>query len=543
MTLSYTLHLRLAVPDFLSEPWHQEFAQAMDSIDQAIFNALIAANTSIWLNSHAYTVGQIVIDPQTGILYTVAIAHTTDPAGTFAVYLAAHPTFYSSFSLALASQAEAEAGIENTKYMSALRVAQAIAFQSPIPGIASLGQALAGTDNITMMTPLRTAQAISARLSSFPQGRMTLASGNPVMSATVATTAIIYYASSIGQSCPLYNGTTFDTVDLWDELLGSTTDTAKNPAAMGVSKVNDWFVWTEPTVVTISIAAPAVVSFASHAIQVGHPFQFTTDGSLPTGITPDTTYYVIAAGLAANTFEFSATKGGGAVNTSGSQSGTQTLTTRRFTRGPDWTNDTTRSAGTAIQRVKGIYLNSIALTNGPAALRGTWVGTTRSNASSQLEWTYGVAGAPGTAGFFSLWNTYNRKRFSTTVADTTATWTYGTATWRSAQSNASMRVTFVRGLNEDAISATYIIQALNSASGGACAGIGLDTTATPIGIYGYAAPTLSAGGLANATYEGFGLLGAHFVQAIEASADGSVVTYFSHPSAFIQMGMKVSIEA
>jgi hypothetical protein len=55
----------------------------------------------------------------------------------------------------------------------------------------------------------------------------------------------------------------------------------------------------------------------------GHPFSagsavkaFAIPGltsSLPTGISPDTTYYVIASGLTADTFELSATMGGSAI--------------------------------------------------------------------------------------------------------------------------------------------------------------------------------------------------------------------------------------
>lgn len=52
--------------------------------------------------------------------------------------------------------------------------------------------------------------------------------------------------------------------------------------------------------------------------------QFTTDGDLPTGLLPSVTYYVIAAGLTATEFQVSATYGGGAVATSGSQSGVHT---------------------------------------------------------------------------------------------------------------------------------------------------------------------------------------------------------------------------
>jgi len=78
----------------------------------------------------------------------------------------------------------------------------------------------------------------------------------------------------------------------------------------------------------VSIATPAVVSWTGHGLPVGQPFVFSTTGALPTGITAGALYYVIAAGYTANSFEFSATKNGNAVNTSGSQSGTQTVTTQ-----------------------------------------------------------------------------------------------------------------------------------------------------------------------------------------------------------------------
>lgn len=80
--------------------------------------------------------------------------------------------------------------------------------------------------------------------------------------------------------------------------------------------------------VTISIASPAVVTWNSHGLPVGQPVAFGTTGALPTGISTGAgaTYYVIAAGLGANSFQFSATPGGSAVITSGSQSGTHNCT-------------------------------------------------------------------------------------------------------------------------------------------------------------------------------------------------------------------------
>jgi hypothetical protein len=138
-----------------------------------------------------------------------------------------------------------------------------------------------------------------------PQGRMTLLTATPVMISTQSAKTTIYYTPHVGDMIPLYDGTSMVPTQ-FSELSIATTDTTKNPAAIGASKVNDWFVWND-------------------------------NGTL------------------------------------------------RLSHGPDWTNDTTRSTGTALVRVNGIWLNNASITNGPAATRGTYVGTTRSNASSQLE--------------------------------------------------------------------------------------------------------------------------------------------------------------
>lgn len=76
---------------------------------------------------------------------------------------------------------------------------------------------------------------------------------------------------------------------------------------------------------TITIASPAVISKTAHGLTVNDAVKFTTAGTLPTSIVAGTQYFVIAAGLTTDAFEISATLGGSAINTSGSQSGTQTL--------------------------------------------------------------------------------------------------------------------------------------------------------------------------------------------------------------------------
>ena len=83
---------------------------------------------------------------------------------------------------------------------------------------------------------------------------------------------------------------------------------------------------TLASTITVTVASPAVVSWTAHRLVAGQPIVFTTTGALPTGITAGTTYYVIAAGIATDTFRFSATLAGAAVNTSGTQSGVHTAT-------------------------------------------------------------------------------------------------------------------------------------------------------------------------------------------------------------------------
>lgn len=77
--------------------------------------------------------------------------------------------------------------------------------------------------------------------------------------------------------------------------------------------------------VTMTVASPCVVTLTAHKLVAGQAFKFFTSGALPTGVTAGQTYYVISTGLAADTFRFSATSGGSAVNSSGSQSGTHKL--------------------------------------------------------------------------------------------------------------------------------------------------------------------------------------------------------------------------
>lgn len=77
---------------------------------------------------------------------------------------------------------------------------------------------------------------------------------------------------------------------------------------------------------TVTIAAPGVVTWNAHGLAAGTKVTLSTTGALPTGLVAGTTYYVVSP--ATNTFSLAATRGGSPITTSGSQSGTHTITTQ-----------------------------------------------------------------------------------------------------------------------------------------------------------------------------------------------------------------------
>lgn len=76
---------------------------------------------------------------------------------------------------------------------------------------------------------------------------------------------------------------------------------------------------------TVTIASPGVFTKTGHGYAVNDPIVLSTTGALPTGLTAGTVYYVKTTPTA-DTFTVSATAGGAAINTSGGQSGTHSVT-------------------------------------------------------------------------------------------------------------------------------------------------------------------------------------------------------------------------
>jgi hypothetical protein len=174
--------------------------------------------------------------------------------------------------------------------------------------------------------------------------------------------------------------------------------------------------------VTMTIASPCVVTWANHGLAAGTPILFQTSGSLPTGISAGTVYYVLAP--TTNTFNISATSGGSAINSSGTQSGTHTATAN-----PNLNKDPTNAANAA-------FWLDIGATN-RWAMFDTYNATATEDPSA-IDVTVQASGRIDSVALLSLENAVSVRVVVSTVADGTLydqtvqlTSTDGVADWYS----------------------------------------------------------------------------------------------------------------
>jgi len=222
--------------------------------------------------------------------------------------------------------------------------------------------------------------------------------------------------------------------------------------------------------------------------------------------------------------------------------GATTAGTLALTRGPAWTDGTTRSAGTALVMQNGVLVNSVAITNGPAIKCGRYVGTVRSNGTAGIEWTYGTVAANWGQAIHNVWNMYNRVTVAGQLGDSTDSWPYNAATPRAPNGNATARVSFVIGgtVSEDAISATHSNRPLVGASTVApTVAVALDSTSTISGLAGFGNSAVASTGFVQGSWNGTPGIGAHYVSAIEICSAAQTITFYGDAGAptFFQTGM------
>ena len=370
-----------------------------------------------------------------------------------------------------------------------------------------------------------------------PQGRLTLTTAVPVLSSTVSGATTIYYTPYVGWLVPLYDGTRFLPTDTGGELSQATTDATKSPAAAGAVTCYDMFVWSDSGTIRctrgpawttatsgtgiVSVASPGVVTWTAHGLREGAPVVFTGAG-LPTGITAGTVYYV-SKSPSTNSFKVSTTLAnayaGTSVNTSGSSTGTQTATNGDSVRGSG-------SGTSELQMTNGILTNAQDITNGPVAGKGTYVGTIRTNTSSQVDFIFGASASGGTAGSFNLWNMYNRIPIRSKVTDSGSSYTYSSSTIRIARASTGNTVSYICGRAEGVTTAMLAFRADTSGtlaeySYGGLAFDATDAIATTCVVYASSAAIARLVMTPSSSYQN--TLGAHTIFPLQ-QGDGSNAT-------------------
>ena len=86
------------------------------------------------------------------------------------------------------------------------------------------------------------------------------------------------------------------------------------------------------TVFTVTVASPAVFTSVAHNLVEDDEVLVSATTTLPTGLSEDTSYFVVYEGLAADTFELSSGKGGTPLEATVAGAGTYTFLKRNNPR-------------------------------------------------------------------------------------------------------------------------------------------------------------------------------------------------------------------
>lgn len=216
--------------------------------------------------------------------------------------------------------------------------------------------------------------------------------------------------------------------------------------------------------------------------------------------------------------------------------------------GPAWTGDATRGTGagtTELVLQDGVYVNNVAISGGPGAKAGRYVGSFRTISTTATADFAG--GTSQTGGKRFLWNAYNRRQRHLEVIDTTNSWTYSTATWRQVQATAGNKVEYLCGLSEDEVKAEAVAFAStdNASPIMVASGVGVDATnansAKLVGAHAPASISLVLNQVAS-KYKGFPGIGYHYLAWLEIStATGNTTWYGDNNATILQAGLTAEV--
>lgn len=341
-------------------------------------------------------------------------------------------------------------------------------------------------------------------------GRLTLESGVPVSTTDQTAKTTIYWTPYKGAAMDLYDGSG------WQRITGITEKSLALGTLAAAFQAYDVFGYLDSGTlalealewksgaVTMTIATPCVVTWTGGGITNGMAISFTTSGALPTGLTADTQYF--AKGVSGDTFNLATIPDGTSINTSGTQSGVHTAHCPRI-------------RGTALALQDGVLVKSGSPTR-------RYLGTFFSTSTTETETSRGGASTQVGAKRF-IWNAYNRVRQRMVVFDSSAQYTYATATWRMQNNAAGNCVEFVVGLAEDAVEFTVADSVANQTTGShpALIGVGVDSTTTPFSKSALQSNGTATIGIAT-RYEGIPGIGYHRITCLQNGNGATTNSWF-----------------
>jgi hypothetical protein len=256
------------------------------------------------------------------------------------------------------------------------------------------------------------------------QGRVTVTTHTPVPTASVSGQPILYYDCYVGNQVVYFNGSA-DVIDTISscEVVDSMISAASAGQVVANNVYDVWWVHGGANRICLAMSA-------------------STGGG-----------------------------GGFSADTGGSNTA----------RGTGYTalDNTTRPYLTNKNSITNCFNNS---TNyGPvSANQGTYLSTVFADVNGGVSFALGAPAAGGTAALLGVWNYYNRVNVGPKVTDTTASYTYTTATIRQAAASAGNQIKFVIGVQEDSIATGLAVSINTTATNGAFPlfGVGFDSTTT-----------------------------------------------------------------
>ncbi len=299
------------------------------------------------------------------------------------------------------------------------------------------------------------------------QGRLTLVSGTPVMTANETAQSTIYFDCYKGNNVPYYSsGSALDTISSCEESDALESSGTGEVLASGV--FDEWY----------SHAGTAIC----HATN-GSGGGWASDSGSPSNQARGTGYSQVH-------------------NTKGFVTNVNSVS--------DCYNGTTNECSTAC-----------------AADTLTYLGSFYTTANGQTGMAFTGSGSGGGAPCMCLYNAYNREPQTVTNQDTTASWSTESASWVKSDNSASDAVEIVDGLAQSQLLISDDENAEGSGSG-AAAGIGVledATTGTPqIANFNYVS-TVTYNAL-HVTDRFLPKYGYHYVQQMETTNTASVARTF-----------------